>query len=125
MNKKRPVNLDLLSIRFPITAITSILHRISGVVLFLSIPILLCLLSNSLSTSDSFDDVVSLMQGFWVKLLVFGILSAALYHFVAGLRHLLMDCGLGEEKTSGKIGAKIMLVIAVVLIIIMGVWLWM
>lgn len=125
MNKKRPVNLDLLTIRFPITAIVSILHRASGVILFLSIPILLCVLSCSLSTSDNFDNIVSFMQSFWVKLMTFAILSAALYHFIAGLRHLLMDTGVGEEKTSGKIVAKVMLATAMVVIILMGVWLWM
>jgi len=125
VNKKRPVNLGLLTIRFPITAIVSILHRVSGVVLFLSIPILLYLLSCSLTTSDGFDDVMTLLQGFWAKLMIFGILSAGLYHLVAGIRHLLMDCGFAEEKTSGKVAARVMLVIAIVLIIIMGVWLWM
>ncbi len=125
MNKNRPVNLDLLTIRFPITAIVSILHRLSGVILFLSIPILLCVLSCSLSTSDNFDSIVSFMQNFWVKLITFTILSAALDHFIAGLRHLVMDLGFGEEKTSGKVVAKVMLAVAIVIILIMGAWLWM
>ncbi|MAZ38588.1 MAG: succinate dehydrogenase, cytochrome b556 subunit [Legionellales bacterium] len=124
MNKKRPVNLDLMTVRFPITAITSILHRISGVILFFCIPILLYFLSCSLSDQISYDAISAVFESFPIKLLNFLILSALIYHFVAGIRHLIMDVGIGETKMGGKLGAKVMLFMSILLIVILGVWLW-
>jgi len=124
VNKKRPVNLDLVTIRFPITAISSILHRISGVILFFCIPIMLYFLQCSLKEPASFDALHSAFQSFPLKLLNFLIISALIYHFIAGIRHLLMDCGIGENKTSGKVGAKIAIIVSVISIIVWGAWLW-
>ena len=56
--------------------------------------------------------------------MLWGVLSALLYHLVAGIRHLLMDAGLGESLEGGRLGAKILIVIAVVLIVLLGVWIW-
>lgn len=124
MNSQRPVNLDLRTIKLPITAYTSILHRISGVILFFGIAILLYGLDASLSSAESFDQVKACMAHPLAKLIVWGLLSALLYHLVAGIRHLVMDMGVGETLEGGKLGSKIVLVVSLVLILLAGVWIW-
>jgi succinate dehydrogenase / fumarate reductase, cytochrome b subunit len=124
VNKKRPVNLDLVSIRFPITAIVSILHRLSGIFLFFAIPFLLYFLHTSLHSQAGFDQVSAYTQVFWVKFITFIILSGLIYHLFAGIRHLIMDCGIGETRQGGKIGAYILLIVSIISILATGVWLW-
>ncbi|EMV9186075.1 succinate dehydrogenase, cytochrome b556 subunit [Escherichia coli] len=124
MNSKRPVNLDLRTIQLPITAYTSILHRISGVILFVGIAVLLFALDRSLASEDSFEQVKACLTHPLVKLVIWGLLSALLYHLVAGIRHLIMDAGIGETLEGGKRGSKIVIAVAVVLIVLAGVWVW-
>lgn len=122
VNSQRPVNLDLRTIKLPITAYSSILHRISGVILFVCIVIALYLLGLSLSGPAGFATVKSWMGNIFVKIIVWGMLSALIYHLVAGARHLIMDLGIGESLEAGRLGAKLVLVISAVLILIAGVW---
>ncbi len=124
MNKPRPVYLDLSKIRMPVMAVVSILHRISGVVLFLAIPYILYIWNQSLATASTYDEIHNALQSCWTRGLVYLILLALLYHWVAGIRHLLMDMGVGEEKISGRRGARIVLVVVVLLAMGLGVWLW-
>ena len=124
MNSQRPVNLDLRTIKLPITAYTSILHRISGVILFFGIAILLYGLDLSLSSEEGFAQVKSCMTSPLAKLIVWGLVSALLYHLAAGVRHLIMDAGIGETLEGGKLGSKIVLAVSVVLILLAGVWIW-
>ena len=76
VKKQRPVNLDLQTIRFPITAIASILHRVSGVITFVAVGILLWLLGTSLSSPEGFLTAASIMDSFFVKFIMWGILTA-------------------------------------------------
>ncbi len=124
MNSKRPVNLDLGKFHFPLPAITSILHRASGVLLFVAVGFLLYGLHLSLSGEEGFAAVQGLMQSFLAKLIVWGILSSLLYHLVAGVRHLLMDLGIGETLEGGRTGSKLVIVISIILILLAGVWVW-
>ncbi|PAV26283.1 succinate dehydrogenase subunit C [Tamilnaduibacter salinus] len=124
MNSKRPVNLDLGKFHFPLPAITSILHRISGVIIFVGLAFLLYGLDLSLSGEDGFNQVSALLDSFLAKLIVWGILSALLYHLVAGIKHLIMDMGYGEELESGRLAAKATVVVSVILIVLAGVWIW-
>ncbi|MDW6001482.1 succinate dehydrogenase cytochrome b556 subunit [Vibrio mangrovi] len=120
----RPVNLDLQTIHFPITAIASILHRVSGVITFVAIGILLWLLSVSISSPEGFQYASELVGGFFVKFVLWGILTALSYHIVGGVRHLIMDLGYFEELESGKQTAKISFAITVVLSLLAGVMVW-
>jgi len=124
VNSKRPVNLDLGKFHFPLPAITSILHRISGIIIFVGVAFLMYGLDLSLSGEDGFNRVNELLDSFLAKLITWGIMSALLYHLVAGIKHLLMDAGVGEELESGRLAAKITLVVSIVLIILAGVWVW-
>lgn len=119
----RPVNLDLLSIRMPVTAISSITHRITGILLFLGSPLLLWMLDKSLASPEGFAQVQSLLAKPWFALLYYGILASLLYHIIAGVRHLLMDWGIGETKAGGEAGAKLVLLLTAVVLVALGVWL--
>lgn len=125
MTAKRPVNLDLTKMKFPLTAITSILHRISGVLLFIFMPIVLWALATSLSSEQGFAYLHRAMeQCFFFQLMVWAMVSCLFYHLVAGIRHLIMDLGFGETPCTAKITAIIMLLVFVVLAVLVGVWVW-
>lgn len=121
---QRPVNLDLTSIRFPITAIASILHRISGVVLFFGSFIVLAWLGLSLESEAGFTDAIRLLDHGLFAFVLWGVLAALAYHFTAGVKHLLMDMGFGETLESGPIFAKVSMGIAAVLVVLAVVWIW-
>ncbi|MEZ8166188.1 succinate dehydrogenase cytochrome b556 subunit [Vibrio tasmaniensis 1F-187] len=122
--KTRPVNLDLQTIHFPITAIASILHRVSGVITFVAIGILLWLLSISLSSPVGFMEASDIVDGFFVKFILWGILTALAYHIAGGIRHLLMDLGHFEELESGAKSAKGAFAATAVLSLLAGILVW-
>jgi succinate dehydrogenase cytochrome b subunit len=117
VNDKRPVNLDLTTIKFPVPAIASIIHRISGVGLFVALPIVLWMLDRSLASPESFADLQDLLSEPWARFVVWGIVSMFIYHLVAGCKHLLMDLGIGETLQGGRNGAFIVLAVSAVLIL--------
>ena len=108
----RPVNLDLTTVKFPLPAITSILHRISGVALFFGIGVVLYLLQLSLESEAGFERVTELFRATPVKLVVWLLLTGLLYHLRAGIKHLLMDWGLGESREGALRGAQVTLILA-------------
>jgi len=120
----RPVNLDLTKFHFPLPAITSILHRISGVLLFAATAVLLWLLAESLSSEQGFERVRQWLDMMAVKLLLWVVLTGLLYHLIAGIRHLLMDIGVGETLQGGRTGAVLVIVFSVTSMVLAGVWLW-
>ncbi|WP_298439281.1 succinate dehydrogenase cytochrome b556 subunit [uncultured Ferrimonas sp.] len=125
VNKQRPVNLDLSQIQFPATAIASILHRVSGVVMFGALAVLLWLLATSLQSETGFNYVTSLLSGAFFKFILWAILTAFAYHLCAGIRHLLMDLGYFEgSMESGNNSARAAFGIAALLSVIAGIWLW-
>ncbi|SNS98132.1 succinate dehydrogenase subunit C [Pseudomonas segetis] len=124
VNSQRPVNLDLRTIKLPITAYTSILHRISGVILFVGIAVLLYALDKSLASEEGFAEVKECLTSPLAKFVIWALLSALLYHLVAGVRHIIMDMGIGESLEGGALGSKIVLAVAAVMILLLGVWIW-
>jgi len=121
---KRPVNLDISTIKLPVTAYASITHRVAGVVMLGAVLILLWMLDSSLSSPEGFDFVKELLGSITAKLILWAILAALAYHFVAGVRHLIMDMGFWEEAASGKASATVSIVISIILIVLAGVWIW-
>lgn len=108
----------------PITAITSILHRITGIALFFGVGFLVWALSLSLQSSQGFDQVAQVMVHPLAKFITWGILSLVVYHLFAGIKHLVMDAGYAETKEGGPLVAKITLGLTVIVIVLMGVWVW-
>ncbi|MFT7561039.1 MAG: succinate dehydrogenase / fumarate reductase cytochrome b subunit [Flavobacteriales bacterium] len=121
---KRPVNLDLSTVKFNITALASITHRVSGVVLLGGILILLWMLGLSLESEQGFAELKEYLAMPLVKIIVWAILAALAFHFVAGVRHMIMDLGFGESLSVGKATATITFVSSGVLILLAGVWVW-
>ena len=124
--KNRPVNLDIATFRLPITAYVSILHRVSGVAnVFISLA-LIWLLSQSLASKDSYEYVIELTNLTFVKVLLFLISANLIYHSCAGMRHLIMDMGVGEDSfKSGKISAFVMIAVAMILLTLTFFWLFL
>lgn len=119
---QRPIYLPVFRYRYPVTAIVSVLHRISGIVLFLLIPLLLWGLQKSLSSPADFAAIQSFFQSPLVMIIICLMALALIYHLFAGIRHLLMDFGLGDSLKVGRITAWWVLVltgIATVLLFIL------
>ncbi len=124
MQKQRPVFLDLPSIRLPIPGIVSILHRISGVAIFVCLPFLLYLFAGTLSQEQTFESYQAVVANPIVKLVLLGLLWAYLHHFFAGIRFLFLDIHKGLELQTARATAKFVLVLALVVTVILGVVLW-
>jgi succinate dehydrogenase / fumarate reductase cytochrome b subunit len=124
VKQKRPVYLNLTQIRFPIPAIISILHRMSGVLLFLLLPLFLWLLSQSLHSADSFSAVQDTFASPVLRFFVWVMLSSLAYHLIAGIRHLLMDAGIGETLKGARLSSYLVLFLAIISILLLGIWLW-
>ncbi len=124
MNKKRPVNLDITTINLPITGFVSFFHRVTGIFLFAGMAALLWMLDSSLDSQESFAAVRDAANNPVCKFILWAVLAGLAYHTVAGIRHLIMDFGVGESLKGGQIGAKIVLVVTFALIALIGVWLW-
>jgi len=123
--KPRPVYLNLLAIRQPIPAIVSILHRISGALLFLvGIPILLWGVERSVASAETFAQWKSALAHPFAKLVLLALAWAYIHHLLAGVRHLAMDLHLGLELASARRSAAITLVLALLLTLIVAVRLW-
>jgi len=122
--KRRPVNLNFATIHFPVTAWVSIAHRLSGILVFLLIPVLLWMLRESLASQERFTALVHLFSSPMVKISLWILLAALLYHWIAGIRHLLMDIHVGESKAGGKRGAWLVIVLSLIAFTLVGYWLW-
>lgn len=127
MKSTRPVNLSLatvlaVNLKSPV-AIASILHRISGVVVFLLIPVLLYVLQQSLASPASFELLKKeVFGGLLGRGLVFIALAALVFHFIVGVKHLIQDFGIGETLQGGRRFAVAALVLAALSIGCVFVW---
>lgn len=121
---KRPVNLDLSTFQFSVTAIASILHRISGFILFLLIPFILWLFSYSLHSPEHFQELQAGFAHPVSKIIFLAIFLALFYHLLAGVRHLIMDTGWGEKLAQARCSARLIIVVAVIATVCMGVYVW-
>ena len=125
MLKQRPVYLDLIRIRLPLPGIVSILHRVSGALLFLvGIPLLLGGLAASLESEESYGEVKAAFAHPLAKLVLIGFLWAYLHHFFAGIRFLLLDLLQGIELASARRSSMAVLAVSLALTLVIGARLW-
>ncbi|WP_255989692.1 succinate dehydrogenase, cytochrome b556 subunit [Chitinolyticbacter albus] len=124
MNKKRPKHLELWNISFPLPAIVSGLHRISGALMSLAIPFVLFALAGTLSSAERFDAFKSCISNPLVKIALLVVLWAFLHHACAGIRFLLMDIHKGVDLPTARLSAKIVLAVSLVLTAVIGVYAW-
>ncbi|MCC6069276.1 succinate dehydrogenase, cytochrome b556 subunit [Ferrovum sp. PN-J185] len=125
MTKKRPKNLDLTTIKLPVPGIVSILHRVSGALLFLiGVPLLLITLQSVLGNPSDFQIIQTLYDNFLIKLVLIMILWSFLHHFCAGIRYLLLDMHIGIELAGARLSSMVVLAVSIILTVLFGVKLW-
>ncbi|WP_153144575.1 succinate dehydrogenase, cytochrome b556 subunit [Dechloromonas sp. H13] len=117
--KKRPKNLDLTTIRLPLPGKVSILHRVSGVGLFLCFPLLLWLFSASLNSAESFATFKAVFATLPAKVILAGLIWAFVHHFCAGIRFLLLDLHVGIEKEAARKSAAVVFAVSIPLTLIL------
>lgn len=130
--KTRPVfrNIHITQIasyRLPLAGIVSILHRVSGLLMFLLLPFVVWMLDASLGSEISYDDFTNVfvagaagLPAWFIKLVVLGLLWAYLHHFIAGVRHLWMDATHSVSKAQGRDSAVVTLALSLALTALLG-----
>jgi len=124
MKTDRPVNLALTTFKYPLAAIASITHRITGVLLFAGLGFLLFLLDQSLTSAQGLERSREMLTQPLPKVLLIAVVATLGYHLVAGVKHLLLDFDFGDTIEGGRLAAQLTIAISVVLIGLAGVWLW-
>jgi succinate dehydrogenase / fumarate reductase cytochrome b subunit len=120
----RPVNLDLGTIQLPLTAYASITHRVTGVLMFFASFLLLWALDQSLASEASFSALAETLGSPLAKLIMWLIATFLSYHAFAGVKHLIMDAGIGETMRGGVMGARLVFVCAALASALWGVAIW-
>lgn len=112
----RNINIgQIVAYRLPIAGVLSILHRISGALMFLLLPFVLYLFDKSLTSELSFGLFKSITSNWFAKLVILALIWAFLHHFCAGIRHLFMDVHIGLEKDSSRQSAVAVFAISLAL----------
>jgi succinate dehydrogenase / fumarate reductase cytochrome b subunit len=120
--------VDALGYRLPLAGLVSILHRGSGLVMFVLLPFIIWMFDTSVSSEISFARFTAafgvglgFVPGWFLKLVALALIWAYLHHFIAGLRHLYMDVNHhAVDKKSGNSTAKAVLVLSVLLTLVLG-----
>ncbi len=125
-NQQRPIFLDIpkLGSKMSITAKISILHRISGVLMFLAIPLVLCLFHRSLTSPEFYHAVYHVAKFPIMKLVYLVLIWAIMHHMCAGIRFLFLDIRVGIEKISARKSAYWVMIISLLLTVLLGILTW-
>ncbi|MGP1930607.1 MAG: succinate dehydrogenase, cytochrome b556 subunit [Arsenophonus sp. ET-DL12-MAG3] len=125
MKKQRPINIQLQTIHFSIIAIASILHRISGIISFIIVGILLWLLGLSLSSPKGFQFVTEIMCSFFIKFIIWSLLTILIYHVSNGIYHMMMDFNfIDKNLLVGRISVIAIFIITSILSILSWIFIW-
>jgi succinate dehydrogenase / fumarate reductase cytochrome b subunit len=123
-SRHRPKNLKLASIRLPIPALVSILHRATGALIFLLLPLMLWAFQRSLSSPDGYQQIAGMAQHPLAKLVMLGVFWAFAHHFLAGVRHLTLDMRIGLEIRQARRSGKLVLFGGLLLTLLIGAVWW-
>lgn len=110
--KNRPRFLNLLQMRYPVGAIVSIGHRISGLLLIASLPVLVIGLESSLRSEADYRHLCEMLRTPWARGVIILLIWALAHHVAAGIRHLLMDAGIGSRLPLARASARLAIVFA-------------
>ena len=124
MNDNRPKHLALSKIKLPLPAFVSILHRISGMLLFLALPLLLWVLQNSLRSIETYTQLVGVLHHPLSKLVLLGLLWAFMHHVCAGIRYLAIDLDYGIRLAQARASSKWAISVSLALTVLVGARLW-
>ena len=117
----RNIHITQLSqYRLPLAGYVSILHRISGLFIFLMLPFILCLFDKSLVSASTFDTMLECVRHPFIKLILLALSWGYLHHFCAGLRHLAMDLHIGLDKHSAGNSAVAVFAVSLSLTALIG-----
>jgi succinate dehydrogenase / fumarate reductase cytochrome b subunit len=119
--KKRPVFLALHQISLPLTGFISIAHRVTGLLLFFLIPVVLYLLQHSLATVEGFAEVRQWLQGWPARVALVMAAWWFAHHLFAGLRFLLIDCDIGVGLSRARDSARLVLLGGIVVLLVSAV----
>ena len=122
--RHRPKNLNLFTIRLPINAVVSILHRASGVGLFLALPLILLALQYSVRSPESYAILTNLLDTWFIKLVLICLSWAFFHHFFAGIRHLLQDIHWMTSLQKARFSGRVVLCLAVFSVLIFAWFIW-
>lgn len=120
MTTNRPVFLEVWRIRLPLPGVVSILHRVSGVLMVLAIPVVAALFATALSGPEGFTAAAGFVGNPLIRLGLLVMIWAVLHHLLAGLRFLVIDLGIGVDKPMARQTARISLYAALALTVIGG-----
>lgn len=120
--RPRPKHLNLIKIRMPITAIVSILHRLSGAFLFVLTPFLLYMFVSSLKSDSGFALARECMDSGLFKIFLLVLVWAVVHHLLAGIRHLVLDLDIGLSKISANFSATLVTAMALLISLLMTMW---
>ena len=118
MALKQPKNLNLFTIRFPMPAIVSILHRMSGVLIFLSLPLITYLFCLSILSEQGYLKVIELLNLWPIQVIKLFLTWGFVHHLIAGCRHLLLDMLIGNDLIVARLTSKTVLIISLLLTVI-------
>jgi succinate dehydrogenase / fumarate reductase cytochrome b subunit len=124
MSQARPKFLNLFQIRQPVPAIVSILHRVSGAILFLFLWLFLLGMQRSLASPESYAQLKAFLGQPLMKLVLLALLWAWLHHSFAGLRHLALDLQIGIRLPGARATAFAVLILSLGLTAVIGALLW-
>jgi len=124
MNKQRPKHLALYLIKLPLPGIVSILHRVSGLLLFFALPLLLLMLQYSLRSIETYTELMGILAHPLSKLMLLGLLWAFLHHFCAGLRYLAIDLHWLGDLAQARNSSRAVMIMSLTLTVFAGVRLW-
>lgn len=112
---------QIVGYRLPLAGIVSILHRVSGALMFLvGIPFILYLFQQSLTSEISFDAYRAIVSNWFVKLVLLALAWAYLHHLCAGIRYLLLDLHIGVEKAASRTSAAAVLAVSLTLTLLVA-----
>ena len=121
---ERPLSPHLQIWKWTLTMAMSILHRASGIALSVGTLMLVWMLVSAATSVDAYNCFKSFATSVVGQILLFGWTGALFFHLCSGFRHLLMDAGIGESLTGGRMGAYLVLIFSALGIALLGVWLW-
>ncbi|MDO9012773.1 MAG: succinate dehydrogenase, cytochrome b556 subunit [Gallionella sp.] len=124
MNKVRPKHLALHQIKLPLPGFVSILHRVSGLALFLALPLLLMMLQYSLHSIVTYGQLMDGLAHPLAKLMLLGLLWAYAHHFCAGLRYMAIDLHIVANLKQARDSSKIVMLVSLLLTLLLGAQLW-
>jgi succinate dehydrogenase / fumarate reductase cytochrome b subunit len=124
MDKSRPKYLALHQIHLPLPGWVSILHRISGALLFLALPFLLWMFWCSLHSINTYTQLAGALRHPLSKIFLLLILWSFLQHFCAGIRYLMIDLDIGAGLAQARASSRWVLAVSLALTVLLGVRLW-